>query len=139
MTWFLQNLSISAWWLPRIDNMKLVVVYYYIILYLWDCNSKVKVKLATWVKGDQKAPFSIATKLRCRGGCYSIPWTAPLYPLMLKVKQGSIIFWVYGTTQPGIEPWSPGSLVNTLLIRPITWLFKVICRKYVKRFNWSSI
>ena len=39
-----------------------------------------KVKLATLVKGDPKAPFSIATKLRCKGGCYSIPKIAPLYP-----------------------------------------------------------
>ena len=31
-------------------------------------------------KGDPKAPFSIATTLRCRGGRYSIPWIAPLYP-----------------------------------------------------------
>ena len=28
-----------------------------------------KVELATVVKGDPKAPFSIATTLRCRGGC----------------------------------------------------------------------
>ena len=39
-----------------------------------------KVKLATVVEGDQKAPFSIATKPRCRGRCYSFPWIAPLYP-----------------------------------------------------------
>ena len=39
-----------------------------------------KVKLATLVKGDSKAPFSIATTPRCRGGHYSIPWIAPLYP-----------------------------------------------------------
>ena len=39
-----------------------------------------KVKLATVVKGNQKAPFSIATTLRCRGGCYSFPWISPLYP-----------------------------------------------------------
>ena len=40
---------------------------------------------------------------------------------MLSVKQGgiSIIFWVFGMTQPGIEPLSPGPLGNTLLIRPI--------------------
>ena len=37
-------------------------------------------KLATIVKGDQKAPFSIATTLSCRGGHYSFPWIAPLYP-----------------------------------------------------------
>ena len=41
------------------------------------CTSKL-VKLATVVKGDQKTPFSIATTLRCRGGCYSFPWIAPL-------------------------------------------------------------
>ena len=39
-----------------------------------------KVKLATVVEGDQKAPFSIATTLKCRGGRYSFPWIAPLYP-----------------------------------------------------------
>ena len=39
----------------------------------------VKVKLATVVKGNTKAPFSIATTLRCRRGCYFFPWIAPLY------------------------------------------------------------
>ena len=38
----------------------------------------VKVKLATVVEGDPKAPFLIDTTPRCRGGCYSFPWTAPL-------------------------------------------------------------
>ena len=37
-------------------------------------------KLATIVEGDPKAPFSIATTPRCRGGRYSIPLIAPLYP-----------------------------------------------------------
>ena len=40
----------------------------------------VKVKLATVVKGYLKAPFSIATTLKCRGRCYYFPWIAPLYP-----------------------------------------------------------
>ena len=39
-----------------------------------------KVKLVTVVVGDPKAPFSIATTMRCRGGCYSFPWIPPLYP-----------------------------------------------------------
>ena len=39
-----------------------------------------KVKLATLVEDDPKALFSIATAPRCREGCYSIPWIAPLYP-----------------------------------------------------------
>ena len=38
------------------------------------------VKLATLVEGDRKAPFSIATTPKCRGGRYSIIWIAPLYP-----------------------------------------------------------
>ena len=40
----------------------------------------IKVKLATIVEGDPKAPFSIATTPRCREGRYSFPWIAPLYP-----------------------------------------------------------
>ena len=36
--------------------------------------------LATVVKGDLKAPFSITTTQRCRGGHYSFPMIAPLYP-----------------------------------------------------------
>ena len=35
--------------------------------------------LVTVVEGDQKAPSSIATTPRCRGGSYSFPWIAPLY------------------------------------------------------------
>ena len=36
-----------------------------------------KVKLATFFEGDPKAPFSIATTPRGRGGRYSISWIAP--------------------------------------------------------------
>ena len=36
-------------------------------------------KFMTVVEGDQKAPFSIATTLGCRGGRYSFPWIVPLY------------------------------------------------------------
>ena len=38
------------------------------------------VELATVVENDLKAPFSIASTPRCRGGRYFIPWNAPLYP-----------------------------------------------------------
>ena len=41
---------------------------------------QIKVKLVTVVKGNQKAPFSIAITPRCRGGCYSFPWIVPFYP-----------------------------------------------------------
>ena len=36
--------------------------------------NKVKVMLVTLVEGDSKAPFSIATTLRCRGGCSPDHW-----------------------------------------------------------------
>ena len=54
---------------------------------------KVK-KLATVVEGDQKALFSIATTLRCRGVRYTFPWIAhfilDMYLILLIVKQGGI-------------------------------------------------
>ena len=48
--------------------------------------------MATVVESDPKAPFSIATTPRCRGGRYSFSWIAPLYPylILLSVKQGGI-------------------------------------------------
>ena len=44
---------------------------------------------------------------------------------MLSVKQGNIkyYFWVFGMTQPGIEPRSPRPLANTLPIRLKNVLF----------------
>ena len=50
--------------------------------------------LATIVGGNPKAPFSIATTPRCRGGRYSFPgllyFTLDPYLIMLSVKQGGI-------------------------------------------------
>ena len=46
-------------------------------------NKSKQVKLATLVEGDSKDPFSIATTPTCKGGHYSIPWIAPLYPWSL--------------------------------------------------------
>ena len=48
----------------------------------------VKVKLATEVEGNQKAPFSIATTPSFRGGRYS--FTLDTYLILLSVKQGGI-------------------------------------------------
>ena len=54
-----------------------------------------KVKLATIVEGDPKAPFSIATTPRCVGeGATPFPgllhFTLEPYLIMLSVKQGGI-------------------------------------------------
>ena len=74
-------------------------------------------KLATIVEGKQEAPFSIATTPRCRGGCYSFPGIAPLYPRYVHYIAERTIFKVFGMTRPRIEPRSPRPLVNTLLTR----------------------
>ena len=56
-----------------------------------------KVNLVTLVEGDQKAPFSVATTPRCRGGRSFFPWITPLYPwynlILLSVKQGGIKYY----------------------------------------------
>ena len=56
-----------------------------------------KVKLATLDEGDLKAPFSIATTPRCRGGHYSffglLHFTFDPYHIILNVKQGGIKYY----------------------------------------------
>ena len=95
-----------------------------------------KVKLATEIEGDPKAPFSIATTPSCWGGRYSIPRTAPLYPwsspIVLSAKQGGIKyhFKVFGMTRPGTEPQSPGPLANTLLIVLMARLLRIVTWNY---------
>ena len=76
--------------------------------------------MATWVEGDPKAPFSIATTPRCRGGRYS------LYCWVLSKDVSSIIFKVFGMTRPGIEPRSPRPLANSQLARPMRWFLSKV-------------
>ena len=65
------------------------LIYIYIYIYMCVCVCVCvcvcmcvcvisKLKSATVVEGDPKAPFSIATTPRCSGGNYSFPWIAPL-------------------------------------------------------------
>ena len=83
--------------------------------------------MAIVVEGDLKAPFSIASTPRCRGGHYSIPWIVPIYPWSLPYNTelskaaSSTNFWVFGIIRPGIEPWSPRPLLNTRLFRLMAW------------------
>ena len=75
--------------------------------------------MATVVEGDQRTPFSIATTPRYRGGRYSFTWIAQLYP-----------WYVFGMTQPGNEPRSPGQLANTLPTGPtrlVVFLLLFVC------------
>ena len=74
--------------------------------------------LSKLTEDDPKTPFSIATTLRCRRGCYFFPWIAPLTLdpcfIMLSVKQRSIFFFlVFDMTRPRIERRSHRLLANT--------------------------
>ena len=68
-----------------------IYIYIYIVGAWWYCRGckcppihwADKVELATVVKGDSKAPFSIATTMMVKGGCYSFPLIAPLDPWSL--------------------------------------------------------
>ena len=46
-------------------------------------NENVTPKVGGVVEGDPKAPFTIATIPMYKGGRYSFPWIAPLYPWSL--------------------------------------------------------
>ena len=53
--------------------------YFTFSLYLFN-DFRIYIYIYISKVGDQKAPFSIATTPTCRGGRYSLPWIAPLYP-----------------------------------------------------------
>ena len=72
-------------------------IYIYIYIVSWP----------TVVEGDPKAPFSIATIPKCKGGRNSFHWIPPLtldqYLIMLNVKQRSIAYHF-------LSLWTPLSL-----------------------------
>ena len=81
-----------------------------------------KVKLATLVEGDPKAPFfnRYNTELLGKALLHSLDHSTlhlrlTLQCWVLSKAASSTIFWVFRRTRPGIEPRSPGPLANTLL------------------------
>ena len=79
------------------------------------------VMLGAVVKGDPKAPFSIATTSRAlllSLDCSTLPLIRTLYCWVLSKDVSSTILKVSGMTLPGMEPRSPGPLANTLPTRP---------------------
>ena len=73
------------------------------------------------VEGNPKSSLSIATTPRCREG--TAPFPGLLHSVLINTlkcrvlskEASSTIFWVFGMTQPGIEPGFPRLLANTLL------------------------
>ena len=104
----------------------------------------VRVKLATLVKGDPKASFSIAITPRSRGGRYSFDWIALLYPylIMLSVKQSSIKYYFLSLWYDSTWDWTLVSQIigEHLLIRPPAMYYKdrqivsIYIYKYVRTF-----
>ena len=77
-------------------------------------------------EGNQKALFSLTSTPRCKEGRYSFPGLlhftldSTLYGRVLSKEVSSTILKVFGMTQHGIEPRSPGPLANTILTRPMS-------------------
>ena len=69
--------------------------------------------LVSIVEGDPKAPFSLATTSRWRGGCHSFPgllhFTLDPYLIMLCVKQGDIKYFFLSLWYDSTWDWSPFS------------------------------
>ena len=62
---------------PCCQHDMMMMIYIYIYAYVCVCvcvcvhtHTHSEKLLANLVEGDLKAPFPIATTLRCRGGCY---------------------------------------------------------------------
>ena len=76
------------------------------------CKKK-QLNLSILVVGDLKAPFSIATTLRCRGGRYSFPrllhLTLDAYLLMLSIRQGGIKYHFLSLWYESTLVWTPVS------------------------------
>ena len=73
------------------------------------------IKLATLVKGDPKAPFSIASTPRCREGYYSFPellhFTLDTYLITLSVKQDGIKYHFLSLWYDSTWDWTPVSWI----------------------------
>ena len=84
-----------------------------------------KSKVCNRSQGQPEGSLFNSYYTKCKEGHYTFPgllhFSPDLYLIMLSVKQSGIkyFFWVFGITQPRIEPRSPGPLANTLLIRPM--------------------
>ena len=96
----------------------LYALYIYIYIYIYIS----KVKLATEIEGDQKAPFY------CKGSalllsldCSTLPLICTFYCWVLSKEVSSTIFNVFGMTRPGIELRSPWPLASTLPTWPMSW------------------
>ena len=84
--------------------------------------------LLLWGVGDGATPF---------------PWffhfTLDPHLIVLSKVTSNIILWVFGMNRFGIEPRSLGTLVNTLLIRPMArlyiWYYNILRKNYIPEYT----
>ena len=79
----------------------------------------------TVAEGNLKVSSSIATTLRCRGGCYTFPWIAPLtldpYLIMINVKHDIIKYIFFESLvwlDLRLKSSLPEHMANTITILP---------------------
>ena len=104
----------------------------------------VKVKLATVVDGDQKAPFSIATTLRCRGGVTPflglLHFTLDTYLIMPSVKQGSIKYYFKSLWYDANWDWTQVSrTISEHSTRSYDCLQRITIISYLKLYNYLQL
>ena len=91
-------------------------------------RSKELRKLLLWVVGEGATPFS---------GLLHLLLIRTLQCWVLSKEVSSTKFQVFGISQPGIEPRSPGALVNTLTIIPVCVCVCVcVCSLIPNSFLW---
>ena len=97
----------NTWYLITVCKQKIIIKKR---IDIW-CHILSKVKLATVVEGDPKAPLSIATTPRCRGGDYTFPgllhFTLDPYLILLSVKQGGIKYHFLSLWNESTRDWTP--------------------------------
>ena len=71
--------------------------------------------------------------------CSTLPLIRTLYCWVLRKEVSSAIFKVFGMTRPGIEPRSPGPLVNILPTRPMIRFNNVMKRRNRKKNTYKWI
>ena len=80
----------------------------FFVCFFFFCARAIAIKYLYVVEGNPKAPFSIASTSRCRGGQYSFPWIVPLtldpYFIMLRVIKYvfETLVWLHLGLRPGL-------------------------------------
>ena len=100
--------------ITKLFALQTVIWGYNCLLLLVPWNHIIKIKLATLVEGDPKAPFSIATIPRRRGSATLFPgslhFTFDPHLIMLSIKQGGIKYHFLSLWYDSTWDWTPKTI-----------------------------